>query len=164
MRSVLVLLPWVMLAGCFANASTTKKLADTVHEMNDAARWGQLGQASTRVQPDYRADYLRAHRGWGSRIQVADSEVVNLQVADDLSTAIALVAYSWYALDTMTLHQSVVRQRWEPLEEYFVLAHESVVQGDPKLLLSEEDAETSPSKPGSARTIARITVSCPQQY
>ena len=38
--------------------------------------------------------------------------------------------------DAMTLHQSVVRQRWSRMSGDFGLFSEAVVQGDPRLLAS----------------------------
>ena len=125
MRLCLVI---AFMGSCLSNASPTKKLTDTVYETNDKARWGRIGQAAMRTTPGYRQAFMESHRGWGSRIQIADTEVLNLQFAQDGDVAVATVTYSWYALDTMTLHASVVRQRWEASEEFYGLAGEEVVQ------------------------------------
>ena len=91
--------------------------------------------------------YLTNHRRWGSAIQLADAEVVHVQIASDASNATAFVTYSWYSTNDMTLHQSVVRQRWSSQEESdsFALISESVVQGDPLLLKSDGDGVSNES-------------------
>jgi hypothetical protein len=129
----------VMLAGCLQNASPTKKLTDTVHDLNDEARWGRIADASQRVDPSYRRVFMQNHKAWGSTIQIADAEVINLQIAEDGEQAAAFVQYSWYAMKTMTLHQSVVRQRWTSSTDSrgYGLISESVIQGDPRLLGAE---------------------------
>ncbi len=126
----------LMLAGCGAlsNASPGRKIGDTVHNMNDQARWGRTGDAAQYVEPSYRSTYLSNHRQWGSQIQLADVEVVQVQMSSDGDLATAFVTYSWYGTDAMTLHQSVVRQRWISTRENYTLVSESVVQGDAALL------------------------------
>jgi hypothetical protein len=124
------------LTGCLNNASPTKKLTDTVHDLNDEARWGRVADASQRVDPSYRRVFINNHKDWGRSIQIADAEVVNMQISEDGTQAAAFVQYSWYAMNTMTLHQSVVRQRWTAVEgsSSYGLISESVIQGDPRLL------------------------------
>lgn len=144
----LALLLGISLSGCFLNnASPTRKIGDTVHDMNDQARWGRMGDAAQYVDPTYRSTYLTNHRRWGSAIQLADAEVVHVQIASDAANATAFVTYSWYSMDDMTLHQSVVRQRWSSQEESdsYALISESVVQGDPLLLKSEGEGVNNES-------------------
>ena len=133
---VLALLIPCALFGCntLANASPNRKISDTVHDMNDQARWGRMGDASQYVERTYRGTYLSNHRGWGSQIQLADVEVVQVQMSNDGELATAFVTYSWYGTDAMTLHQSVVRQRWVATKEAYTLVSEAIVQGDAQLL------------------------------
>jgi hypothetical protein len=134
----LVFVLGISLSGCFLNnASPTRKIGDTVHDMNDQARWGRMGDAAQYVDPTYRSTYLTNHRRWGSGIQLADAEVVHVQIASDASNATAFVTYSWYSTNDMTLHQSVVRQRWSSQDENYALISEAVVQGDPLLLKAD---------------------------
>jgi hypothetical protein len=122
-------------AGClFESLTAQHKFSDTVDQMNKATRWGQLGQATSMVDPAYRTQFSSSHAGWGELIQVADSEVVQLDLAADKQSAVSVVSYEWYMKSAMTLHQSVVRQRWSRNHDHFGLLSESVVQGDPRLL------------------------------
>lgn len=138
-RSLLVCMLVGSLAGCgaLANASPARKIGDTVKDMNDRARWGRVGDAAQYVDPSYRATYLQNHRLWGSKIQLADVEVVQLQISNDTEQATAFVTYSWYGMDNMTLHQSTVRQRWLGTKESYVLMSEAVIQGNTALLGSQ---------------------------
>lgn len=123
------------LAGCMMQGEgPAKKLTETVQSMNKATRWGQLGEAGRMVEPLYRARFLQTHAHWGASIQVADSEIVHMEMSPDHETAVAVVQYEWYLLAAMTLHNTVVQQRWSNVHDSFVLISENVVQGDARLL------------------------------
>lgn len=126
-----------LMGGCFLdNASPTKQLADTVHEFNDSARWGRIGSAAKFVEAGYRVRFVEAHRSWGRNIKLADGEVLSVSFADDRQSAQAIVTYSWYDLDTMTLHDTVIRQTWKSQEDFYGLSDETVIEGNPRLLAS----------------------------
>lgn len=128
----------VLLSGClFESLTASKRLNDSVQAMNKATRWGQLGQASQLVDPIYRARFMETHSHWGQTIQIGDSEVMQVELAPDKQSAVSIVSYEWYMNDAMTLHQSVVRQRWSKGSDNFGLFSEAVVQGDPRLLQSK---------------------------
>jgi hypothetical protein len=140
-----VCLGW-LLTGCMMQGEgPVKKLTDTVQDMNKATRWGQLVEAERLVEPVYRTRFLHSHAHWGQTIQVADSEVVHMEMAPDQETAVAAVSYEWYLLSAMTLHTTVVQQRWAQVNETFLLVSESVVQGDARLLA----ANAKEPEPGS---------------
>ena len=72
------------LAGCMMQGEgPAKKLTETVQSMNKATRWGQLGEAGRLVEPLYRARFLQTHAHWGASIQVADSEIVHMEMSPD---------------------------------------------------------------------------------
>jgi hypothetical protein len=126
----------VGLGGCMlaGNTSSAKKITDSVQNLNDQARWGRIGDAALLVEPGYRDAFVNAHQGWGSEIQLADSEIVHVQIAPDAEHASAIVTYSWYAMDNMTLHETTIRQRWSAHSGGYALTSEAVVKGDPRLL------------------------------
>ena len=138
MRSIAVC-ACVLLAGCLLeNASSAKQLSDAVTEMNKATRWGQLGLAAQMVEPVYRQQFIANHAHWGRLVQVADSEVVHVEIAPGEESAIAFVSYQWYLMEAMTLHESVVRQRWSRAGDGYALLSEVVVQGDGRLFASAD--------------------------
>ena len=151
-----LLIAVVLAAGCgaMANASPAKKLTDAVHGLSEATRWGQLNNAMRMVEPTYRAKFLQNHRQWGAGIQVADAEVVILDMSPDHESATAVLAYQWYLYDNMSLRQSVVRQIWALNEGGYGLMAERIVQGDPRLF----DLEASAAAPtASARLLGDPT-------
>lgn len=134
---LLVALPACMLQ----NISTGQKFREMVDGVNEEARWNRLDLASTRVHPSYRAAYRMSHREWGDDIQIADSEVTDLQIQDDQDTAQSVVTVSWYRYDTMTLHATRLQQSWERMDGRFLLAGEEVVDGEASLLADPPEAE-----------------------
>lgn len=136
----------VLLAGCgLQNATPGKKLSDAVLGLTEATRWGRLGTAANYVEPGFRTQFIENHRHWGGAIQVADTEVVHVEVAPDKEQAIALIAYQWYLAGGMTLQQTVVRQRWLLLDGNYGLASETIVQGDQRIF--DPAAGPTPSEP-----------------
>jgi len=117
--------------------SPSSRLNESVHWMNDAARWGRIDLAIQYVEPAFRDRFLQTHQQWGRKIKVADVDLVRIEVdpiSDDVDKAVVLVSYSWYKLDTMTLHQTVIRQFWRDIEGDYRLGAEDVFEGDPFLI------------------------------
>jgi hypothetical protein len=141
----IVLCLCTLLAGCFLdNASSGKQLTDAVTEMNKATRWGQLNLASQMVEPVYRRQFMANHAQWGERVQVADSEIVHVEMAEGEDSAVAVIVYQWYETAAMTLNQSVVRQRWSRAGDGYALLSEAVVQGDSRLFAVAASAKATP--------------------
>ena len=134
MRAFLLCLA-LSLGGCFlSNASPQKKLSESIRDMNNAAHWGRVGQAALYVDGKYRSQFVARRAHWTGEVQLAEHEVVNVQMDDAGDMAIAIVTCSWYGLSDMSLHSTVIQQRWAHVNEGFLLASESVVQGDARLL------------------------------
>jgi hypothetical protein len=135
---------WLLLlgmSGCFMpNTSPTKKLTENVQDLNDQARWGRIGDAALLVEPGYRDAFVSAHQSWGNDIELADTEIVHVQIAANAEHANAIVTYSWYSKATMTLHETTVRQHWSAHAGSFALSSEAVVKGDPSLLVAANGA------------------------
>lgn len=135
-----------VLTGCgLENASPTKKLADSVQGFTDATRWGQLGTAANLVEPTFRRQFLENHRHWGGAVQLADSDIVHVEISTDKQNATALVAYQWYLAGDMALLYTVVRQRWTALGDGYGLVSEAVVQGDGRLFNPNSNPALAPS-------------------
>jgi hypothetical protein len=139
------------------NEGPAKRLTDTLVTMNKATRWGQLGQAERMVEPVYRVRFIQTHAHWGQIIQVADSDIVHMEMTPDHETAVAMITYDWYLLSAMTLHTTVVQQRWAQVNETFMLASESVVQGDARLLAPVPGVRPGlPAAEGGAEEISAL--------
>jgi hypothetical protein len=139
------------LPGCMGQENgPAKRFHETVLDMNKSTRWGQMGDAAMWVEPTYRPKFVQTHQRWGQEIQVADSEVVSVQMAADHEQAVALVSYQWYLTSAMTLHTTVIQQRWTQVGDHFLLVSELVVQGDDRLLHVAEGPDGAGPAPMSA--------------
>ena len=136
MRLITPILVALFLGGCmFQNMSPATKLREAVQDGNEAARWGRLDIAMEKVAPAYAREYSRRHHAWGDEIQMADVDILRMEMADDEKTATVVVAFGWYDYDTMTLERTVVRQKWNSLSAGgFVLVEENVIDGNDRLL------------------------------
>src|SRR5687768_11353163 len=126
MARTLLLCTTLLLGGCiFHNVGSEERLRDAVVELNDQTRWGRMDTAVARVHPAYRRAFVRSHQRWSSTIQIADVELMNVQIADSRERATITVALSWYSYETMELRQTVIRQRWRREgAEYFLHSEE----------------------------------------
>lgn len=154
MRASLVLAVCTLcISGCiFQNLSTSRELTDQVYAFNDEIRWARIDLATERVAPDYRAEFVLAHRMWGHDIQIADADMTHVQIADDSETATSLVTFAWYDERTMRLHNTVVQQRWTKTNDAFLLEAEVVVGGDETLLAPPPEVETEDATAAAGRT------------
>ena len=133
--SLLLLASTLCGPGClFQGQGRAEALADAVHGMLDETRWGRAELAADRVAPAFRARFVQAHARWGQGIEIADVDLAMLRMARDEESATAILSVSWYALDTMELSTTRVRQRWEQARGGYVLARETILSGDPRLL------------------------------
>lgn len=140
MRRLLPLVTLVLCGCMFQNIAPTERLGDAVNGINDETRWGRVDLAAQRVDPRFRSRFSASHARWGRQIQIADSEVTQMTLAEDGDTAISVVAVSWYQLDGMDLRVSVLEQKWKRSGNAFVLSRERVVDGDQELLAVAQPA------------------------
>jgi hypothetical protein len=133
------------------NLSPTARLNDAIQGMNDAARWGRIDLAVQYIEPAYHDRFLKIRRGWNRRIKVADADLVGIQMVPDQDVAVARIAFSWYRLESMTLHHTVVRQVWNEHDDGYLLGSENVVEGDGTLFVPSRSGPDN----GNRRAVAR---------
>jgi len=145
-------------AGCLLQGQgRAEALADAVHGMVDETRWGRAELAADRVAPAFRERFVQAHAKWGQSIEIADVDLATLRMASDEESATAILTVSWYALDTMDLATTQIRQRWEHKGGNYVLAREAVIAGDARLLERAAPAAPQPATRTTPRTEAAST-------
>lgn len=125
----------LLLSGCLLqNMGAEEHLRDAINQLNEGMRWSREDMAIPRVAPSYRHDFAKNHSKWGHDVHIADSELLGVEIADGRQSAVSTVAIRWYAYDTMTIHQAVIRQRWKRANGGYYLVKERVVSGDPRIL------------------------------
>jgi len=147
-RSALLVSLVFAVTGCmFESLSASQRFNESSFMLNDAARWGRLDVARSMVDGSYVQKYQVRHQDWGHRIQIAEADVVSLQLDEDKDGATSQVQVSWYSTDTMNLHASTIVQRWRADGQSFLLVDE-LIQGDPQLFADE--TTMAPSDPSDA--------------
>lgn len=130
----------VLLAGCvFNNISAEERLRDSVVGYNDEVRWNRIDLAAQRVAPPYRDQFRLTHADWHEAFEIADSEIVHVQVNDeDRSQATSFVKVRWYDQRTMLLTETTLRQEWARNVNGYQLTEEEVTDGNERLLAVPE--------------------------
>ena len=152
------LLPLVtlLLGGClFQNVSAEERLRDAVVGLNDEARWYRLDLAAQRVAAPFQGIFRATHYAWGRSIQIADSEIVHVEVAgEDRDQATSWVAIRWYRPNSLYLVDSTLKQEWRKVPGGYVLTAETVVDGSEDLLVlpaeSDDPGEEEPAADAAA--------------
>jgi hypothetical protein len=130
------------LSGCvFQNVSPTEGLSDQVYLLNDESRWNRLDLAVRRVAPSYRQRFVDSRRAWGRDVEIADTEVSALVLAEDTNSATSRVEISWYDRRSMVLRSTTLRQSWTKTDGGFLLDGETVIGGDDTLLAPPDQVE-----------------------
>jgi hypothetical protein len=126
----------VLATGCiFQNVGSEEKLRDAVLGYNDETRWNRMDLAQLRVTPARRGDFRLRHHRWGSDIQIADMDILDVQVAgEEQENAISVVHIRWYDQSTMLIADTVVAQQWERVTGGYILVEETVRAGNERLL------------------------------
>jgi len=158
--------------GCiFNNVSTEETLRDAVVGLNDEVRWNRMDLATQRVAPTFRTAFSLTHHDWHEGMQIADSEIVHVQVGEDKEDAKAFIKIRWYDQRTMLVSETTLEQKWKKVGRSFVLIAEEVRAGDPRLIQlpegvtldgaedegEDEDAEDGESEDSETASVRELS-------
>lgn len=128
-----------MAQGCiFNNVSSEETLRDAVVGLNDEVRWDRMDLATQRVAPSFRTAFSLTHHDWHEGMQIADSEILHVQMGEDKDDAKAFIEIRWYDQRTMLVAETTLEQKWKRVGRNFVLISEEVRAGDPRLIALPE--------------------------
>jgi hypothetical protein len=121
-----------LFASCtLSNLSPQSRFSDSVYVLNDSARWGQVDLAAEHVADSYK-DRFRARRdSWGESVQIAEVELLHMQLDSDKERALSQVSLSWTDAAGVSLRKSLVTQRWQSERGHYRLVEETISKGDP---------------------------------
>lgn len=148
----------------FQNLSAPQRLSESSFVLNDSARWGRQDVAQGHVDPSYLAQYAHRHQQWGHQIQIAEADIVSMQVDEGKEGATSVVQMAWYSTDTMSLHASTITQRWAADGQNFLLVSEDI-EGDPRLFTADpEDGGDEAAEPEpEPESVGQVKASAPSQ-
>jgi hypothetical protein len=129
-------------------------MQETARDMNMNARFGRMELVVEQVDPAYKAEFVRRHRGWGSRVRVADTELIGMRYDEKESES--MVNVSWYDVTEQELRGTTVRQKWKNKRGDWLLLSEERTEGD--LGLFGEAAPKPPAPPHEAAQFPSIRI------
>jgi hypothetical protein len=139
----LPLLLSLLIASCtLQNLSPQARMQESIFTLNDASRWNQLEAAAKNVSPSYQARFRQRRSAWGEAINVAEIDLLFMQLAEDKESAVSEISLSWTDASGVHLHRSNVTQKWANEHGNFKLVDETINKGDQRLF-----AETSTQGP-----------------
>ncbi len=144
---LLALVALVSTGACEGRArSASERLRDAVIGYNDELRFGRQDLAMQRVDGTQRSAFVGGHYRWGRGIEIADYEVVNVEVmGEEVTHAVSFVTVRWIATGTMIVRETLLRQEWRKRGQSYLLIAETVIDGDASLIAIPEGfvAQTS---------------------
>jgi hypothetical protein len=142
-RFAVCILVGASLAACtLQNLSPQARLQESVYTMNDTSRWNQLEAATRNVSPKYQSRFRARRKTWGETVNVAEIELVFMQLAPDKESATSEIALSWTDASGVNLHKSQLAQQWANEGGQFRLIDETIIKGDPRLFAEDAPAAT----------------------
>ena len=139
MRALLALVPLLFSACMFTGVGAEEILRDAVVGINDEMRWNRLDLAAQRVAPPYRGHYRLSHHSWHRDFQIADTEIIHVEMGEERATATSMVMVRWYDQRTMLLTETTLRQKWRKVVGGYILINEEVATGNERLLAIPEE-------------------------
>lgn len=128
----LFLVSALLLCACGATGqSRSEKLKEAIFYFNEGVRWGRLQDVMTRVDPGGQELFLEMHKDFGKLIKVTGYEIVNTAYDTENHKAQVGVKITWYRIDQMEVHETVVSQNWEDRDHTWVLIAEEYMTGTP---------------------------------
>ncbi len=99
-------------------------------------RFGRMELAAESIAPGEKnqAAFVEHHKAWGSRIRVADAELIGIKMVKKDEEADVSVRVSWFRLDEEELKLTTIKQKWTSKFGGWRLASETRSDGDVGLL------------------------------
>jgi hypothetical protein len=135
-----------LIAGCtLTQLSPSARLSESVYQLNDMSRWGQVDMAVAAVSAKYKTLFRARRKEWGENIAIAEVELLFQQMAPDKESGVSEVAMSWTEANGVILRKSYITQRWANERGTFRLVEEAIKKGDPSLFAAAESVKGSGS-------------------
>lgn len=143
----------LMLIGCLGQPVGAAKAQETAHEFNLNSRFGRMEMAAEQIHPDVREKILQHRAAWGSRVHLADVEMVGLRPRDkDNQEVDVSVRIAWYRPSEGELKSTVLKQLWRNTKGDYRLVEEqrsdgdSGLLGEPTVVQAPSNAEAPPTR------------------
>lgn len=145
LRIALLALSSLTLGCTLTQLSPSARLSESVYQLNDMSRWGQVDMAVAAVSAKYKTLFRTRRKEWGENIAIAEVELLYQQMAPDKESGVSEVAMSWTEANGVILRKSYITQRWANERGTFRLIEEAIKKGDPSLFATAESKQGSGS-------------------
>jgi hypothetical protein len=131
--------PLLLLAGCIPGMgySTVDQVTNAAREYNNDVRWGRYDQAAEHIAKERRDRFVERHTSLDEELEIADFELINIEVDKKKQTANARVDYTWTLKNRGIVEKTTTRQAWEKRDGSWIMAEETRVKGAPLVLFDE---------------------------
>src|SRR5688572_2605241 len=123
MRAALfVLFPIALFSlGCpVGHMAPRARAQEAANELAVNTRFGRMEMAAEHVSPKAREQFFERRRSWGSKIRVADYEMLGLKMTGE-SDAEVYLKIAWYQINSNDLHVTTLKQKWHDFKGSFQL-------------------------------------------
>jgi hypothetical protein len=129
----------IFAAGCMPGMgySTVDQVTNAAREYNNDVRWGRYDQAAEHIDREHRDRFVERHTSLDELLEIADFELVNIEVDKKKQTAQARVDYTWTLKNRGIVEKTTTKQAWERHDGSWIMAHETRVKGAPLVLFDE---------------------------
>lgn len=117
------------LTGC-AGASRSQKVQEAAYELNMGTRFGRM--PLEKVAASSRDKFVAQHKAWQGPIRIVDVDLAGMNVPKS-GDATVFIAVGWQRADEQDMRQSVLAQKWREERDGWMLASETVADGDPTI-------------------------------
>jgi hypothetical protein len=124
-----------------AGYSLRDRITEAAREYNDGVRWGNLDQAVAHVPRDRRERFVARHGQLEDELQIADCEVVHLEIDREHERGTARVEYVWSLKRRGIVEKTATEQVWVRKDGDWVVDSEVRVKGAPLVLFEEPKAK-----------------------
>jgi hypothetical protein len=128
MRNALLGLVFLSLTAC-PSQTPPARAQEAANELNANQRFGRTELLAERVSEPLREKFFERRKTWGTRIQIADSEVLGFKMKGD-DQAEFMLRVAWYKIDEGDLHATTVKQSWKDFRGAWKLVGEDRADGD----------------------------------
>ena len=134
-------------AGCMMSYSLTERVTNAAREYNDDVRWARFEQAISHVPKDARDRFLERRTALSEELEIADAEVIGIDVDRKNDRASVRVQYSWTLRSRQLVERTVTRQEWEMEGQKWVVRKEVRVAGRPLVIFDEHPRPAVATEP-----------------
>jgi hypothetical protein len=120
---------------------------EAAYELNMGTRFGRM--PLEKVAASSREKFIAQHKAWQGPIRIVDVDLAGMSVPKS-GDATVMIAVGWQRADEQDMRSSVVAQKWREERDGWMLASETVADGDPTIFDATRPGSTGAPGPSQA--------------